>query len=143
MTPSNPNTVVQPYLFFGGHCEEALEFYRETLGAEVQALMRFKDSPEPSGLPDCFNDKVMHSRVRIGATTFMASDGRCEGPPSFEGFSLSLTVPNDDEAERAFSALAEKGTVVMPLEKTFWTSKFGMLEDRFGVGWMVSVAQQA
>jgi PhnB protein len=139
MTTSNPNTAVQPYLFFGGHCEEALEFYRETLGAEVQMLMRFKDSPEPSGLPDCFNDKIMHSCVRIGATTFMASDGRCEGPPAFEGFSLSITVPDDGDAERVFNALSEKGTVVMPLEKTFWTSKFGMLEDRFGLSWMVSV----
>jgi PhnB protein len=142
MTTPNSKMVVQPYLFFGGHCEEALNFYRETLGAEVQMLMRFKDSPEPSGLPDCFNDKVMHSSVRIGATTFMASDGRCEGPPTFEGFSLSLTAPNDDEAERAFGALSKDGAVVMPLEKTFWTSKFGMLEDRFGVSWMVSVEQK-
>jgi PhnB protein len=139
MTTSNLKTVVQPYLFFGGRCEEALEFYREMLGAEVQMLMRFQDSPEPSGLPDCFNDKIMHATVRVGATTFMASDGRCDGPPTFEGFSLSLTVPNEGEAERAFAALSKDGSVVMPLEKTFWTSKFGMLEDRFGVNWMVSV----
>jgi PhnB protein len=144
MTTSNSKTVVQPYLFFGGHCEEALNFYRSAIGAEVQMLMRFKDSPEPqSGLPDCFDEKIMHASVRIGATTFMASDGRCEGPPTFEGFSLSVTVPDDAEAERVFSALAEDGTVVMPLEKTFWTSKFGTIEDRFGVSWMVSVEHQA
>jgi PhnB protein len=143
MTTSTSKAVVQPYLFFGGHCEEALNFYREAIGAEVQMLMRFKDSPEPSGLPDCFNDKIMHSTVRVGTTTFMASDGRCDGPPPFEGFSLSVTVPDDTDAERVFDALSQKGTVVTPLEKTFWTSKFGMLEDRFGVSWMVSVEQKA
>ena len=143
MTTSNSKTVVQPYLFFGGRCEEALNFYASAIGAEVQMLMRFKESPEPQpGLPDCFDDKIMHARARVGATTFIASDGRCEGPPAFEGFSLSVTVPDEAEAERVFSALAQEGTVVMRLEKTFWTSKFGMLEDRFGVSWMVSVEQK-
>ena len=133
-------TTVQPYLFFGGHCEDALNFYREAIGAEVDRLVRFKDSPEPHrDMPECFADKVMHASVRIGATTFMCSDGRCEGPPTFEGFSLSITVPDEKEAERVFGALSKDGTVVMPLEKTFWAPKFGMLEDRYGVSWMVSV----
>ena len=137
-------TLVQPYLFFGGHCEEALEFYRSAVGAEVQMVTRFKESPEPHpDMPDCFNDKIMHAMVRVGATTFMCSDGRCEGPPNFEGFSLSLTVPDETEAERVFSALSKDGTVVMPLEKTFWAPKFGMLEDRFGVSWMVSVQHKS
>lgn len=137
---STSNTFVQPYLFFGGRCEEALEFYRRALGAKVEMLTRFKESPESQPrLPDCFDEKIMHVSFRIGETTVMASDGRCEGDPNFEGFSLSITVPGEEEADRIFAALAEGGLVTMPLEKTFWSPKFGMLQDRFGVGWMVSV----
>ena len=143
MSTSNRNLLVQPYLFFGGHCEEALEFYRSALGAEVQMLMRYKESPEPQpGMPDCFEEKVMHASFRIGETTLMASDGMCEGKPAFDGFSLSITVPDEAEADRVFAALAEGGLVTMPLEKTFWTPKFGMLTDRFGVGWMVNVVHK-
>ena len=134
------NTSVQPYLFFGGRCEEAIEFYRKALGAEVVMLSRFQDAPEKQpGLPDCFENKVMHATLRIGETMVMASDGSCEGPQSFEGFSLSITVPDEAEADRVFGALSEGGLVTMPLEKTFWAPKFGMLQDKFGVGWMVSV----
>jgi PhnB protein len=140
MTTSNPNTAVQPYLFFGGRCEEALEFYRTALGAEVVMLSRFKESPEPQpDLPECFEEKVMHASIRIGETILMASDGRCEGEVNFEGFSLSITVPDEAEAARVFAALSEGGLVTMPLTKTFWAAQFGMLQDRFGVGWMVSV----
>ena len=138
--PSSSNTLIQPYLFFGGRCEEAIEFYRKAVGAEVEMMMRYKDSPEPAGMPECFQDKVMHASVRIGGTSLMASDGRCEGPSTFEGFSLSITVPDEAEADRVFNALsADGGLVSMPLEKTFWAPKFGMLQDKFGVGWMVSV----
>lgn len=134
------NTLVQPYLFFGGRCEEAIESYREALGAEVVRLARFKDAPEGEpGLPECFAEKVMHVSLRIGETVIMASDGRCEGPGNFEGFSLSITVADEADAERVFAALSEGGLVTMPLEKTFWAPKFGILQDRFGVGWMVSV----
>jgi PhnB protein len=141
MSTSKSNTLVQPYLFFGGRCEEALEFYRTALGAEVQMMSRFKDSPEPppGPMPAGFEEKVMHVSFRIGETTLMASDGRCEGEAKFEGFSLSIVVPDEAEADRVFAALAEGGKVEMPLMKTFWAPKFGMLEDRFGVGWMVSV----
>jgi PhnB protein len=140
MSTSKPNTHVQPYLFFGGRCEEALEFYRTALGAEMQMLTRYKESPEPHpSLPSCFGDKVMHASVRIGDTILMGSDGMCDGKPNFDGFSLSVTVPDEAEAERVFAALGEGGLVTMPLEKTFWAPKFGMLTDRFGVGWMVSV----
>ena len=143
MSTSHANTLVQPYLFFGGQCEEALEFYRGALGAEVQMLMRYKESPEPQpSMPSCFGDKVMHATVRIGETTGMASDGLCDGKPNFDGFSLSVTVPDEAEANRVFAALGEGGLVTMPLEKTFWSPKFGMLNDRFGVGWMVSVAHK-
>ena len=144
MTTVHPNTIVQPYLFFGGRCEEALEFYRTVLGAEVEMLVRFKESPEPQpGMPDCFDEKVMHASFRIGESTVMASDGMCEGNPNFEGFSLSITVPDETEAGRVFAALSKDGLVTMPLEKTFWSPKFGMLQDCFGVGWMVSVAPVA
>ena len=134
------NASVQPYLFFGGRCEEAIEFYRKALGAEVQMLSRYKESPEQQRpVPSCFDDKVMHVSVRIGETVLMASDGMCDGKPNFEGFALSITVPDEADADRVFAALSEGGLVTMPLEKTFWAPKFGMLQDRFGVGWMVSV----
>lgn len=143
MSTSNPAAMVQPYLFFGGRCDEAIEFYRKTLNAEVAMLMRFKDAPEPQpGMPECFEDKVMHAALKIGETVLMASDGRCDGQANFEGFSLSITVPDEAEADRVFGALSEAGLVTMPLEKTFWAPKFGMLTDRFGVGWMVSVAHK-
>ena len=135
--------LVQSYLFFDGRCDEAIEFYRRTLGAEVTMLMRFKDSPEPHQpgmIPPGSENKVMHSSLRIGETTVMASDGRCLGRPSFQGFSLSLTVPNDAEAERLFAKLADGGQVQMPLAKTFFSSRFGMVADRFGVSWMIIVA---
>jgi PhnB protein len=133
---------VQPYLFFDGRCEEALEFYRSALGAEVTSLRRFKDSPEPHApgmIPPGADNKVMHASFRVGGTTVLASDGRCTGHPSFQGFSLSLTVPNDAEAERLFAALGQGGQVQMPLTKTFFSSRFGMVADRFGVSWMVYV----
>lgn len=133
---------VQPYLFFDGRCEEAVEFYRKVLGAEVTMLMRFKDSPEPMPGKTPPGDKVMHASFRIGETTVMASDGQCSGggSASFQGFSLSLTALNEAEAERLFAALADGGQVQQPLIKTFFASRFGMVADRFGVAWMIVVA---
>ena len=134
---------IQPYLFFEGRCEEAIEFYRRALGVEVTMLMRFKDSPEPHApgmIPPGAEGKVMHASLRIGDTTVLASDGRCQGRPSFDGFSLSLTVPDDAAAERLFASLADGGQVRTPLTKTFFASRFGMVADRFGVPWMVYVA---
>ena len=133
---------VIPYLFFDGRCEEAIEFYRRAVGAEVVALMRYKDSPEPPppGMVAPGSDnKVMHSTLRVGDTTLMASDGECAGKASFRGFSLSLNFKDEAEADRKFAALADGGEVQMPLSKTFFSPKFGMLTDRFGVGWMVHV----
>ena len=130
----------QPYLFFEGRCEEALEFYRHALDAEVTALMRSKDSPDPGMAIPGAEDKVIHATFRIGETTVLASDGRCQGPPSFQGFALSLTVPSETEAERRFAALVDGGQVLMPLTKTFFSPSFGMVADRFGVSWMVYVA---
>ena len=136
---------VQPYLMFNGRCEEAVEFYRKALGATLEFSMRFKESPEPPPpgmVPPGFENKIMHCSFRIGATTLMASDGCSAGQPKFEGFSLSISVPNEAEADRAFAALADGGKIGMPLGKTFWSPCFGMVEDRFGVSWMVSVATQ-
>jgi PhnB protein len=134
---------VQPYLNFDGRCEEAIEFYRKALGAEVTMLMRLKDSPEPAApgmVPPGAGDKVMHASFRIGDSTVLASDCHCGGRASFQGFSLSLTVANEAAAERAFAALADGGQVQMPLAKTFFSPRFGVVADRFGVGWMVYVA---
>ncbi|MGH7409632.1 MAG: VOC family protein [Candidatus Methylomirabilis sp.] len=135
---------VQPYLFFDGRCEEAIEFYRGKLGAKVEMLMRFKESPDPGMCPPGVpGDKVLHTSFRIGDTTVMATDGQCLGRPGFQGFSLSLTAPNDAEAERLFAALADGGQVEMPLAKTFFSSRFGGVADRFGVSWMIVVAPDA
>jgi len=133
---------IESYLFFNGRCEEAIEFYKRALGAEVVMLMRNKEAPEkppPGMLPPDSDDKVMHATLRIGTSNLMLSDGRCDGKPVFNGFSLSLDAADEAEAERLFNALADGGTVQMPLAKTFWSPKFGMVADRFGVGWMVSV----
>jgi PhnB protein len=134
-------TIIQPYLFFNGRCDEALEFYRTALGAQVDFLMRYNESPEPTPpgrLPAGFENKVMHTTFHIGGTTLMASDG-CSDTPHFGGFSLSLTVPTEAEAQRAFAALAVGGQVGMPLAKTFWSPCFGMLTDQFGINWMVTI----
>jgi PhnB protein len=142
MSTKKENRFIQPYLFFNGRCEEAVEFYRKALGAEVEIMMRFKDSPEPHEpgmVPPGFENKIMHTSFRIGETTVMASDGCSAEKPSFQGFSLSLSVPSESEANRAFAALAEAGQVRMPLTKTFWAPRFGMVADRFGIGWMITV----
>ncbi len=134
---------VTPYLFFGGRCEEALAFYRTAIGAEVDMMMRFKDSPDPmppGTIAPGFENKVMHATFHIGGTTLMASDGCGAEVSSFAGFSLSLSVATEAEADRAFAALSDGGKVTMPLGKTFWSPRFGMVTDRFGVGWMVTVA---
>jgi PhnB protein len=133
---------VEPYVSFEGRCEEAIEFYKTAVGATVVMLMRFKESPEPppsgSFPPEVLN-KVMHASLRIGDSTVMATDGRCMGQSNFAGVSLTLTVSKDSEAERLFAVLGQGGKVSMPLAKTFFSSRFGMLTDRFGVPWMILV----
>src|ERR687886_673450 len=129
---------VQPYLFFNGRTEEALQFYSRHLEAKVEMLMRFKESPQPqpAGM-EVPGDKVMHSCFRIGDTSIMASDGMCTGQTNFDGFSLSISAANDAEAKRIFNALADGGKVTQPLSETFFASSFGMVADRYGVNWMV------
>ncbi len=134
--------LIQPYLFFDGRCEEALDFYRRAVGADVEMLMRYRESPDPPPpgmVPPGSEDKVMHASLRIGDTVVMASDGCNAGRPSFQGFSLSLSVGDEAEADRVFAALSDGGQVQMPLGTTFFSPRFGMLTDRFGVGWMVIV----
>jgi PhnB protein len=142
MSTSNGIRVIQPYLFFNGRCEEALNFYQKALGAEVQMVMRFNESPEPPKpgmVPPGFENKIMHASFRVGETLVMASDGCSSDKARFEGFSLSVSVHTEAEADRVFNALADGGKVHMPLAKTFWSPRFGMVADRFGIGWMVSV----
>jgi len=141
MQEENPMQV-QPYLFFNGRAEEAFEFYRRALGAEVTELMRYKDAPEPPP-PECVapnsENKIMHASLRIGSSVVMASDGDCMGQATFQGFSLTLDFPDEQSARTAFDALADGGTVQMPMGKTFFSPCFGMVTDRFGMGWMVIV----
>ncbi|MCY1267915.1 3-demethylubiquinone-9 3-methyltransferase [compost metagenome] len=129
---------VRPYLFFHGRCDEALAFYQHVFGAKVTALMRYEEAPGPSQVPDGWADKVMHASLQIGDTQVWMSDGRGERHLPFTGFSLAVSLRGPVEAEQAFAALADGGQVDMPMEKTFWAQRFGMLTDRFGVGWMVS-----
>ena len=133
---------IEPYLFFNGRCEEAIEFYKKTLGAEVIFMMRYKDSPEPQPagmLPPGSENKIMHMNFRLGSSTIMASDGQCQGTANFQGFSLTISVKDATEAESVFAALAEGGQIQMPLSATFFSPRFGMVADRFGVSWMVIV----
>ena len=133
--------MIEPYLFFGGRCEEALAFYQAAIGAKVNMVMLYNQSPTPPPagiLPPGFESKVMHASFTIGQSIIMASDG-CEVDTKFNGFRLSLAVTTAAEADRVFAALSDGGTIQMPLAKTFWSPLFGMLTDRFGLGWMVTV----
>jgi PhnB protein len=133
---------IQPYLFFDGRCEEAIEFYKGAVGAKVEMLMRFRENPErDSGdmEPPGADDKVMHAAFKVGDALIMASDGNCAGKPKFDGFSLALTVKDEADADKKFAALGKGGQVNMPLAKTFFSPKFGMVQDKFGVNWMVMV----
>jgi PhnB protein len=130
---------VYPYLSFNGRCDEAIEFYKHAVGAKASTLMRFKDSPDQNMIKPGIEDKIMHARLQIGDATVMASDGHCTGSLDFKGISLTLSVANEAESNRLFNALSDGGKVLMPLTKTFFSPSFGMLEDRFGVTWMVIV----
>jgi PhnB protein len=146
MKTNQDQRLIQPYLFFNGRAEEAIEFYRQALGAVVEIVMRHKDSPDPHPpglLPAGFENKIMHASLRVGAVTLMLSDGCSPGTTNFQGFSLSFTAEDEAAAGRVFAALSKGGTVKMPLGKTFWAPCFGMVEDKFGVGWMVTVPMPA
>jgi PhnB protein len=145
MSTTKDNRFIQPYLFFNGSCEQAIEFYRKALVAEIEMMMRFKESPEPpppGAVPPGFENKIMHASFRVGQTTVLASDGCSADKLGFQGFSLSLSVPTEAEADRAFNTLADGGQVKMPLMKTFFSPRFGMLEDRFGIGWIIQAAPE-
>lgn len=134
-----PTSTITPYLFFAGRCEEALHFYREALNAQIDFVMRFNESPEPTPpgmLQAGFEEKVMHASFRIADVAMMASDG-CDDKSKFDGFRLALSVPTEVEAHKAFNALASGGTIQMPLSKTFWSPCYGMVTDKFNVSWMI------
>jgi PhnB protein len=133
---------VQPYVFFDGRADEAIEFYKKAAGAKLKMLMRFKDAPDQSMVVPGSAEKVMHAAVDIGDSTVLISDGRCTGEMKFEGFSLVISAPSETEAEKLFGALSDGGKVGMPLAKTFFAKRFGMLNDKFGVAWMIIVPQQ-
>ena len=133
---------VQPYLFFDGRCQEALDYYQSVLQAEILSIMRFKESPVPpdeGAVPEGSDEKIMHATFRIGDSVLMASDGCCQGEPNFEGMSLTITLNDPDRAEDVFSALADGGEIQMPMTQTFFAQSFGMVADRFGLSWMVLV----
>jgi PhnB protein len=132
---------IQAYVNYNGRCDEAIAFYKQALGAEVEMVMRFRESPDPCPegmLPPNWDEKVMHSSMRIGDSVLMASDGMSSTPPTYDGITLSLQARSTDEADRLFNALADGGQIVMPIGPTFWSPKFGMVKDRFGVPWMVN-----
>jgi PhnB protein len=133
---------VQPYIFFDGRCDEALDFYKTAVGAKVDMLMRFKEAPDQSMVTPGSKEKVMHAAVHLGDTQVLMSDGHCQGKANFQGFSLAVSVKDETEADKTFTALADGGQVTMPLAKTFFSPRFGMLTDKFGVGWMVLVSHQ-
>lgn len=135
--------IIQPYLQFSGRCDEALAFYQEILGAKVEMLMRFKESPEepPMPLPEGWGEKVMHCAFRVGESVVMASDGCGAEVEPFQGFTLSITLADEAEARKVFAALADGGSVFMPIGPTFWSACFGMVGDKFGLGWMVTVPE--
>ena len=132
---------IQTYLMMDGRAEEAIEFYKKTLGATVTMLMRFKESPDPHMCSPGAENKIMHAYMNIGETGVMISDGRNTGQPKFEGFALSIGTKTEAEADKLFNALADGGKVTMPQSKTFFSARFGMLQDKFGVHWMILVAQ--
>ncbi len=134
--------LIQPYLFFEGRAEEAIEFYKKTLGATVEMVMRFKQAPDQSMISPGSGEKVMHGSIKIGETTILVSDGRNTGKPNFQGFSLTVYAKDEAAADKLFAALGDGGQVRMPMEKTFFAKRFGMLADKFGVGWMIIVPAQ-
>ena len=136
MTVQQTETV-QPYIFFDGKCEEALEFYKGAIDAKVDMMMRFKEAPDQSQMQPNTGEKVMHAAFHVGSTQVLASDGHCAGKPSFQGFGLALNAQNDAEAEKLFTAVGKGGQVLQPLTTTFFASKFGMVADKFGIMWMV------
>jgi PhnB protein len=145
MSTVKTERTIHPYLFFAGQCEEAINFYRKALGAEIVMLMRYKEAPpghSPQPMPPDWGGKVMHARIRIGNSTILLADGRSEKTHEVQGFSLSLTVPDAADAEKLFAALSKGGKVEMPLAKTFFSPAFGMVKDPFGILWMVYVEQE-
>jgi PhnB protein len=129
---------MNPYLSFKGDCEAAFAFYQQYLGAQPGSLFRYGGSPMSGDVPPDWADKVMHATITVGGQQLMGGDVAPDKYEAPKGFSLSLQIEDIVEAERVFDALAEGGTVMMPLEETFWAARFGMAIDRFGIPWLVN-----
>ena len=129
---------LNPYLFFNGQCEEAFKFYADCLGGQIEAMMSHAGTPAEEHVPAEWRDKIMHARLSVGDQVLMASDAPPEHYQKPQGFSVSIGIKDPAEAERIFNALAENGTVQMPLQQTFWARSFGMCVDRFGIPWMIN-----
>jgi PhnB protein len=130
---------LQPYLFFEGRTEEAIDFYKQAVGAKVEMLMHWKDCPDKNACTPQNANKVMHAAVTVGDSRVLMSDGNCQGKPDFKGFSLTISAKTEAEADKFFDSLSAGGEVRQPMVKTFFSPKFGMCADKFGVGWMVLV----
>ena len=134
---------INPYLVFDGTCEDAFRLYARCLGVDAPEFRRFGDTPGCEDMPAAHRDKVMHVRLQAGDQVLMGSDNHPDHPyEGIKGCSIALSVDRPEEADRIFDALAQGGTVIMPMQETFWAQRFGMLTDRFGVPWMVNGAMR-
>ncbi len=129
---------LNPYLSFDGRCEEAFQFYEKLLGGKITGLMHYEGSPAAEHVPQEWRSKIMHASLDVGGTILMGADATPRHHAEPKGFSVSLSVEKIEEAERVFNALAERGKVTMPMQKTFWAARFGMVTDRFGIPWMIN-----
>ena len=134
---------INPYLTFGGNCEEAIKAYAEIFGGKIVAMMPFGESPAAANTPAEWRNKILHARLDFGDNALMASDAPPGRFQKMQGVWVSLTIDDPDEAERVFEALAEGGTIALPLGETFFATKFGMLTDRFGTPWMINCVKPA
>ncbi len=134
---------LNPYLFFDGRCEEAFKFYEKLLGGAIKSMMAYEGSPGAEQVPADWRKKIMHATLEVDGAPLMGSDPQPQYYSEPQGFSVSLSIDKAADAERVFQALAENGEVIMPLEKTFWAARFGMVRDRFGIPWMINCDQES
>jgi PhnB protein len=132
---------LNPYLTFNGQCEAAFKFYEKVLGGKIEAMMPHEGSPMEQHVPPEWRRKIMHALLRVGESVLMGSDAPPDRHEQMKGFSVTLGINDPQEAERLFHALSENGAVQMPIQKTFWAARFGMLVDQFGTPWMINCEQ--
>jgi len=132
---------LNPYLTFNGQCEAAFKFYEKVFGGKIEAMMTFGSSPMAEQTPPEWRNKIMHARMSVGGKTLMASDAPPDRYEAMKGIMVTLGIDDPGEAERIFRALSERATIQMPIQKTFWAERFGMLVDQFGTPWMINCEQ--